>query len=372
MDTRKLHAAIGVSLVACLLSVRPAAAQVSVDLTGWQAESYPAVAGFGAGIWNVAPGGGSVFQSVNGQPTFFVSPFQAFNLQLEGQVSCSGAGDDDFFGFALGFSPGESTNPAADYLLIDWKKGTQFFNFGAPSCTAGANAPVGLAVSRVFGIPTADEFWGHDNLDTAPCSTSADGLVELARGATKGAVGWVNNAVYTFRFSLTATLLQVWVDDVLELSVPGLYTNGGFAFYNFSQQNVTYSAYTTQCIADWSSYGFGYGGTAGVPSFSLSANPVLGQPFDFLLGGVNAAPTTAYLVYGFTPAITPLGGPYLWVEPFDVLTLPLATGVNAVPFVAPSDPAWCGVALYGQFAHVDASSSFGLAFSSGLEVVFGL
>lgn len=347
-------------------------AQTSVDLTSWTQESYQSVAGFGSGVWNVAAGGASVLQTVNGQPTFFVSPFNAFNLQLEGQISSSGGGDDDYLGFALGFDPGESTNPAADYLLVDWKKGTQFFNFGAPACTVGANAPRGLAVSRVFGVPTADEFWGHVNLNTAPCSSASDGLIELARATTLGNVGWVNNTVYTFRFVLTATMLEVYVNNVLEISLPGLYTNGRFAFYNFSQAQVTYAAYTTQCVADWSPYGFGFGGTAGIPTFGLSSNPVLGATFDFQMGGVNLVPATAYLVYGFAPAITPLGGPYLWVEPYDVITLTIPPGVTSLPFLVPTDPAWCGFALYGQFAHDDPSSPFGLAFSPGLEAIFGL
>jgi hypothetical protein len=361
------------AFVAVALCAARSSAQTSVDMSTWTAESYASVAGFGSGVWNVAAGGASVTQTVNGQPTFFLSPFNAFNLQLEGQISSNGGGDDDFLGFALGFDPGESTNPAADYLLVDWKRGTQFFNFGAPSCTAGANAPVGLAVSRVSGIPTADEFWGHVNLDTAPCSGPTDGLVQLARGATKGSSPWALNTTYTFKFVLTATLLEVYVDNVLEISVNGLFTNGRFAFYNFSQASVTYSAYTTNCLADWSNYGFGTPGTLGVPTFGLSANPVLGQPFDFLLGSAFPGPSVAYLAYGIAPAITPLTPvDYLWLAPLDVLSFPIAAGTTVFPFGAPNDPAWCGLALYGQFAHIDPANPLGVALSPGLEVVFGL
>ena len=130
-------------------------AQTSVDLTSWTPESYQSVAGFGSGVWNVAAGGASVLQTVNGQPTFFVSPFNAFNLQLEGQISSSGGGDDDYLGFALGFDPGESTNPAADYLLVDWKKGTQFFNFGTP----GAAYALVFALEGLLFIVAAGLAW---------------------------------------------------------------------------------------------------------------------------------------------------------------------------------------------------------------------
>lgn len=347
--------------------------QTSVDLTQWTAESYQAVSGFGSGVWNVAAGGASVIQTVNGQPTFYVSPFNAFNLQLQGQISSTGGGDDDYLGFALGFDPGESTNPSADYLLIDWKKNQQGFNFGAPACTGSSTAFRGLAVSRVSGVPTADEFWGHVNLDTAPCSGPSDGLVELARATNLGNVGWVNNTVYTFTFNLTATHLDVFVNGVLEISISGLFTNGRFAFYNFSQAQVTYSAYTTNCPAGSSNYGFGFAGTNGVPTFTLSAAPVLGSIFNFQLGSANPAPSTAYLVYGFAPAITALTPTaYLWVVPFDVLVFPIPAGTTPLPFPAPTDPAWCGVALYGQFAHTDPLSPIGFALSPGLELVFGL
>jgi hypothetical protein len=363
---------IGARLV-LLAALAPAAsfAQTPVDMSTWTGESYVAVSGFGAGSWNVSAGGASVTQTVNGQPTFFISPFNAFNLTLEGQIS-SGSGDDDYIGFALGFDPGESTNPNADYLLVDWKRGTQFFNFGAPSCTPGANAPVGLAVSRVSGIPTADEFWGHVNLDTAPCSTASDGLVELARATNLGSTAWVPNTVYTFKFSLTATSLQIWVNNVLEFSITGLFTNGRFAFYNFSQAGVTYSAYTSACPALWSNYGFASPGTLGDPGFTVTAAPVLGSSIDFLLASSNPAPCVAYVGYGSSPAITPLSGlAYLWLNLDGVLTIPIAPGVTNLPFAVPTDVGLCGVSLYGQFVHEDPQGELGLAFSKGLEIVFG-
>ena len=136
-------------------------AQTPVDLGNWTAESYSAVSGFGPGVWTVSPDGSTVVQSVNGQPTFFVSDFEVFNTVIEGSIQVlDPPNDDDFIGFALGYESGDNQNPSADYLLIDWKSGDQFFNFGAPSCTPGTQAPAGLAVSRVSGLHTADEFWG--------------------------------------------------------------------------------------------------------------------------------------------------------------------------------------------------------------------
>ncbi len=212
-----------------------------VSLTTWTAESYPAVSGFGAGNWTVAGDGDSVFQSVNGQPTLFYSDFNAINSEVTGVLSIGG-GDDDLAGFALGFNPGDSTNAAADYLLIDWKGGTQDFNFGAPSNTPGSTSEAGLAVSRVTGIPTADEFWGHVDFDENP----GGGLTELARANTLGETGWTANTDYEFRFIFQSNRLQVFVDDTLEFDIAGSFSDGRLAFYNFSQAGVTYSAFDSE------------------------------------------------------------------------------------------------------------------------------
>lgn len=349
-----------------------ALAQTSVDLTSWTAESYPAVSGFGAGVWNVAAGGQSVKQVVNGQPTFFVSPFNAYNLELEGQISSTGGGDDDYLGFALGFDPGESTNPNADFLLVDWKRTNQNFDFGAPSCTAGSLAKVGLAVSRVKGIPTADEFWGHVDLNTAPCSTASDSVTELARATTLGATGWALNTVYKFKFTLTATSLKVWVDDVLQINISGLFSNGRFAFYNFSQADVTYAAYTSSCNAQWSNYGTASGGTGGAPGLTLSGDPVLGSTVNVQIQSSNPAPTFGYLGIGPAPAAVPLGGSaFLWIALSSSFALPLQPGTTTFPYNIPNDGALCGTSLYAQLAHLDPTAPFGLAFTPGLEIVYG-
>lgn len=211
----------------------------TVDLGAWSAESYPAVSGFGAGVWTPSSGGDSVQQSVNGQPTLFYSDFTAIGTDIQGVIRVAG-GDDDYIGFALGFEPGDSSSAAADFLLVDWKQGTQAFDFGPPSNTPGSTALAGLAVSRITGIPTADEFWGHTDFVSNP----GGGLVELARGATLGGTGWSTNVDYTFRFVFGASRLRVFVDGLEELDVSGSFDDGRLAFYNFSQAGVTYSAFT--------------------------------------------------------------------------------------------------------------------------------
>lgn len=228
-------------LIVLALALSPSFATAApVDLNTWTAESYPAVAGFGAGIWTVQGGGSAVFQSVNGQPTVFYSDFNAFNTDVTGRIRVDTSGDDDYIGFVLGFDPGDTTSAGADYLLVDWKQLDQFFDFGSPSNTPGNTAVDGLAVSRVTGIPFADEFWGHVDQAGNPLG----GLTELQRGATLGSTGWTDFVEYQFRFIFTPTNLQVFVNGVQQIDIDGAFSNGRLGFYNFSQSDVTYSAFT--------------------------------------------------------------------------------------------------------------------------------
>jgi hypothetical protein len=228
------------------LLISSASFAAPVNLNFWTAESYPAVSGFGAGAWTVSLSGDSVTQTINGQPTLFYSNFNAQGSDVRGSVTVDSGGDDDYIGFALGFQPGDTSNSAADYLLVDWKQGTQAFDFGAPSTTPGTTAFAGLAVSRVAGVPTADELWGHTDF----ASDTSGGVTELARGANLGNTGWSVGVEYDFRFIFEDDRLRVFVDDALELDISGSFPDGRLAFYNFSQSGVTYSAFTLDDIPE--------------------------------------------------------------------------------------------------------------------------
>ena len=244
LKRRSVALAVAVGLLLTVASI-PLLGQEPVDLNSWVAESYPPLGGFPAAVWTVAGDGLSVFQSVNGQPTLFCSDFGAIGTSVQGQIRVETGGDDDFIGIALGFNPGDSTNSSADYLLVDWKQGTQSFAF---DCTPESSAPSGLAVSRVSGIPTPDEFWGHKDFDTPACPLDGDGLTELARGTTLGSTGWVDNATNTFKLEFDATSLRVFVNGSPEMNVSGTFSDGRLCFYNFSQSSVRYSGFTVAHI----------------------------------------------------------------------------------------------------------------------------
>jgi hypothetical protein len=240
-NMKRISAVIMLLVSFCfLLFVSINAFAAPVDLNTWTSESYQSVSGFPDGQWNVSLDGSTVTQVNNGQPTIFYSDFNVVGSNAIGKIEVSG-GDDDFIGFVFGFNPNDSISTAADYLLVDWKRGTQSFDFGPPSSSPGGVAPAGLAVSRVTGIPDADEFWQHANLIGTP---TGSGLNELARANTLGSTGWVAGTEYEFDFIFTSSSLQLTVDDVLELDVSGSFNDGRFGFYNFSQADVIYSSFT--------------------------------------------------------------------------------------------------------------------------------
>ncbi|MBZ0090503.1 MAG: hypothetical protein K8H90_09010, partial [Thermoanaerobaculia bacterium] len=193
----------------------------SVGLGPWREEEYETPDP--SAVWVVAADGLSVLQTQNSQPSVFFSPFPAYGVFLEGTVTVGDLGgwDDDFIGFVLGFDAGDTLDPAADVLLVDWKQWDQ-------------GNRRGLALSRVRGIATADDFWIH-----------AGHVTELARGATLGSTNWRERREYRFRFEYSPTRIRIWVDDVLQFDLEGSFPDGNFGFYNFSQQDVRYRGFSS-------------------------------------------------------------------------------------------------------------------------------
>ena len=214
------------------------AAAVPVDLTGWTSNSYTSA------NWTVQnpPANDSVLQRVNGQPTVFFDPgTNAQGKQLSGEITVQTVGDDDFIGFVLGYEAGELNSASADFILIDWKKANQ--------TNAGSFGAAGIALSRISGdltnVDLYDTYWGHE------AGSNAD---EIARGTTLGSTGWVSNQTYTFDLVFQPTLIQVYVDSVLQLSVTSAragvaaFDNGAFGFYNHSQADVLYAGITQEFL----------------------------------------------------------------------------------------------------------------------------
>ncbi|HVV87883.1 MAG TPA: hypothetical protein VHE35_32810, partial [Kofleriaceae bacterium] len=150
--------------------------------------------------------------------------------------------DNDWWGFALGFEPGDEAGNGADWVLIDWKRELQ------------DNVPPGVRVAHVLGAPNTGDSTLHD-FGQRRCPTPGVSCVkQLATGRRLGATGWTMSTDYNVRLEYTPTSLREWIDGQLELNLtPGDFPNefagnafpgGQLGFYGLSQRGVRYTNLT--------------------------------------------------------------------------------------------------------------------------------
>jgi hypothetical protein len=189
-----------------------------IDLRDWRREGAS-----GNGNWSVAADGLSVLQTINGNPTFFVSPNTFIDTVVRGRFRVQTTGDDDYVGFVIGYrSPlAENGDPVNDFefLLFDWKQNDQ--------SSGGFLGREGFALSRVDGTITDFNpgFWGH---------TDSAGFQVLATdfGSDKG---WSDNTDHDFELIYERDRIKISIDGRVVFDLPGSFVPGRFGFYNFSQ-----------------------------------------------------------------------------------------------------------------------------------------
>jgi len=207
------------------------AAEVPIDLSSWEKRGVAA-----NGNWVVAPGGNSVLQTINGDPTFFVSPTDQINTTLRGKIKVETTSDDDLIGFVFGFNGPVSTGNDMDFLLFDWKQANQ------PS--GGFTAFEGFALSRVNGSITnyIPGFWGR---------TDSAGFDNLATNYGTD-LGWQDNVEYDFTMLYQDNRIKIdlaggaFGAGTTIFDIAGTFQTGRFGFYNYSQQSVRYSGLTEE------------------------------------------------------------------------------------------------------------------------------
>lgn len=208
----------------------------TVDLTSWAVE--------GGGNWVVeGAANDAVRQTLNTEPGVVFASGDAQGTALSGEIRVNTTDDNDFIGFVLGYNAGDLTgaNADIDYLLVDWKQGTQ----------AGWDA--GLSISRVTGgihpltvTTTASDPWLHQGPVNFLTRSNA-------AGANYATTGWADLTSYVFDIIFTADRVVVSVNgqveiDILAADYGGAFSNGGFGFYNFSQRDVTYQGVTLRTV----------------------------------------------------------------------------------------------------------------------------
>jgi RHS repeat-associated protein len=196
-----------------------------IDLRGWRQEGVP-----GNGVWQLATDGFSVRQTVNLDPTLFVSSGTYFNTTIRGRLRVGTDSDTpgDFIGFVFGYqSPiatvgGDPNN--YNFLLFDWKQGDQ------------QGASEGFSLARVNGIVTDYDpgFWRR---------TDSQGYEVLASDLGPGK-GWQYQTDYDFELTYSANQIVIKINGDTIFTVSGDFVPGRFGFYNYSQANVTYSNFS--------------------------------------------------------------------------------------------------------------------------------
>jgi hypothetical protein len=230
--TRNFIAALAVAL-----PLAGPALAAPVDLSGFTP------AGRGATIpenWVFGDGGFVVisgpFQNTL-DPAFFGGAENVQGKSLEASVRVRPPSPQTLnrVGFAIGISPGEGFDDLVpvDYWLIDWQGSDQSF-FGAPVLA-------GLALSHVTGRDAGTQIWTHNRTGENSFQSGPGFVVEeVARGMTLGRTGWTPDTAYDFRFNFTSSLIEVFVDNVLEISHAGSFTDGSFAFLTAGQPGAIF------------------------------------------------------------------------------------------------------------------------------------
>ena len=213
--------------------VADSAIATAVDLTTYTVENYPQASSFPVAVWTTSPT--SAAPQANADASVLYSPDSALNKRYLGLVK-PGV-DDDVLGFVLGFEPGDAQiGSSADYLLIDWKGVSQDFDFADAGAvnfhhdqTTTGNMPIGLALSRVTGSPTADEMWQHLDLPENP----SGGVTQLVRGATRGSSAYNRaNGTHLLDIRYSATNVTVLVDGVEQFNQNGSFPDGRLGLYS--------------------------------------------------------------------------------------------------------------------------------------------
>ena len=186
-------------LVVTFLNLKEITAQCLniVDMNTWTQEGTPA-----NGNWIVSGTGASVLQTTNSIPTFFISPYDLYNVEINGKIRVGTTQDDDFIGFVIGYkNPFGTSYDDYEFYLFDWKQQGQTAN--------GFTGLEGFTLSHINGtIPSTpaqlfQTFWGHTP-NPPTCNPIASN--------TGNNLGWLDNTDHFFTLIYTATKLTIIIE----------------------------------------------------------------------------------------------------------------------------------------------------------------
>ena len=184
------------------------------------------------GTWNVNAAGTQVHQTINGFPSFFISPEDFINVRITGTLRSAGT-DDDFIGFIFGHRT-PTTGAANAFLmqsyLFDWVQ-------------VPKNGPNTQWLNRIDGNVDVtgnwQPWWNHS---PDPAFTQLGAVA---------APGWVRNVNYNFELVYLYNRVIIRINGATVFDVNGCFEPGRFGFYNFSQADVYYSNFAYELLPDF-------------------------------------------------------------------------------------------------------------------------
>ena len=249
---------------------------------------------------------------------------------------------------------------------------------GSITAISGAT---GTLIYKITGDAWGDQF-GWD-VRGVTGDIDLDGVNDYVVGAPDGN----NLAGYARTISgATGATLNTYVEHTVDpsgnpqgygMSVAGGDFNGdgrpdlliGNGYFNYSEGLV--EIFDT-AAAHWQNYGSGWPGTLGVPFFTASNDPYIGQSISFTISNSSLGATPGLLLIGVSQASIPTGkGGTLLVNPLFFLPLSLPSGSLTLTGSVPNDPSIAGLDAYLQTLELDAGASNGLSFTPGLDLFFG-
>lgn len=216
------------------ITVNVPACLTDVDFYTWQQAGMPA-----NGNWIVENAGAQVRQTINGQPTFFLTPVDYINVRMKGKMRTTD-GDDDFMGVVFGFKDPLGASDYFDMWLFDWKQGTQNAGLEGFSLSHALGNIVATNPPPAGYSTYQETFWDHSN---TPNFTVV--------ATDYGNNGWNQNVDYEVEVTYTVNRAIILVDGDTIFDVYDCFEPGRFGFYNYSQEQVIYSDFTYELFADF-------------------------------------------------------------------------------------------------------------------------
>jgi hypothetical protein len=199
------------------------------------------------GKWEVL-GKNSVYQYINGQPTYFLSDYdiQGGTFTMEGRFRTDDPGDNDYFGFVFGFKDQKN------YNLLTWSRwkndtwrgnhdNSNTLESGESFSEPLVDGEIPLALVKVRNYSGSN--WHRANIP---------GYYDVLQRTNNG--GWTSGVTYRVKMEISEHDVKVWIGaegEPLRLDInyhteDPLDIDGKVGFYNYSISKVTYEDFMMQ------------------------------------------------------------------------------------------------------------------------------